>query len=65
MNSYSDLARKPQGKRPLGRPRSRLEDNIKMDLGEMGCDGMVLVHLGQDTNQVRPLVKTIRKVQVP
>ena len=37
---YSVLVRKPEGKRPLGRPRHRWEDNIKMDLQEVGCGGM-------------------------
>ena len=36
---YRDLVGKPEGKRPLGRPRRRWEDNIKMDLQEMGCGG--------------------------
>jgi hypothetical protein len=39
-NAYRTLVRKPDGKRPLGRPRHRLVDNIKMDLREIGWDGM-------------------------
>jgi hypothetical protein len=40
MNAYRILVGKPEGKRPLGRPRRRLVDNIKMDLREIGWDGM-------------------------
>jgi hypothetical protein len=40
-NAYRILARKPEGKRPLGRPRRRWVDNTKLDLSEMGWDGMV------------------------
>jgi hypothetical protein len=40
MNAYRILVEKPEGKRPLGRPRHRLVDNIKMDLREIGWDGM-------------------------
>jgi len=42
---------KPEGKRPLGRPRRRCEDNIKMDLQEVGCGGMDWIGVGQDTNR--------------
>ena len=42
------LAEKPEGKRPLGRPRHRWEDNIEMDLQEMGCGGMDWIKLSQD-----------------
>jgi hypothetical protein len=38
--TYRVLVRKPEGKRPLGRPRRRWEDNVKMDLQEVGCGGM-------------------------
>jgi hypothetical protein len=44
-NIYRILVRKPEGKRPLGRPRRRWVDNIKMDLREMGWDGMDLIDL--------------------
>jgi hypothetical protein len=42
------LVRKPEEKRPLGRPRCRLEDNIKMELQEVGCGGMDWIGLAQD-----------------
>jgi hypothetical protein len=42
---YRDLVRKPEGKRPLGRPRRRWEDNMKMNLQEVGCGGMDWIEL--------------------
>jgi len=45
---YRVLVRKPEGKRPLGRHRRRWEDNIKMDLQEVGCGGMDYIELAQD-----------------
>ena len=48
---YRDLVVKPVGKRPLGRPRRRWEDNIKMDLQEVGCGGMDLIELAQNRDR--------------
>ena len=48
---------KPEGKRPLGRPRRRWEDNIKMDLQEVGYGSMDWVDLAQDRDRWRALVK--------
>jgi hypothetical protein len=45
---YRDLEGKPEGKRPLGRPRRRWEDDIKADLQEVGCGGMNWIELAQD-----------------
>ena len=45
---YRDLVEKPEGKRPLGRSRRRGEDNIKMDLQEVGCGDMDWIELAQD-----------------
>jgi hypothetical protein len=45
---YRVLVVKPEGKRPLGRPRFRWEDNIKMDLKEVGCEGVDWIDLAQD-----------------
>ena len=62
---HSVLVGKPEGKRPLGRPRRRWEDNIKMDLQEVerGCgDWMELV---QDRERWRALVSTVRNLRVP
>jgi len=48
---YGGLVGKPEGKRPLGRPRRRWEDNIKMDLQEVGCGGMDWIELAQDRDR--------------
>jgi hypothetical protein len=50
---------KPEGKRPLGRPRHRWEDNIRMDLREIGWKCVKLVHLAQDEDQWRALVNAV------
>jgi hypothetical protein len=47
-NAYTNLVGKPEGKRPLGRPRRMWDDNIKMDLGELGWGGWGWVDLAQD-----------------
>ena len=56
---------KPEGKRPLGRPRRRWEDNIKMDLQEVGCGDMDWVELAQDTNRWWALVNAVMNLRVP
>jgi hypothetical protein len=56
---------KPEGKRPLGRPRRRWVDNIKMDLRETGWNGMDWIKLAQDRDQWRALVNTVIKLRVP
>ena len=56
---YMVLVRKPEGKRPLGRPRCRWEDNIKMDLQEMGCGGVNWMELAQDRDRWRALVNAV------
>jgi len=48
---YKVLVGKPEGKRPLGRPRHRWDDNIKMDLQEVGCGGMDWIELAQDRDR--------------
>jgi len=62
---YRVLVKKPEGKRPLGRPRRRWEDNIKMDLQEVGCGGMDWFELAQDRNRWRALVNALMNLQVP
>ena len=51
--------RKPGGKRPLGRPKRRWEDNIKMDLQEVGCGGMDWIGLAQDRDRWRALANEV------
>jgi hypothetical protein len=55
---------KPEGKRPLGRPRRRWEDNIRMDLREMGCGGMDWTDLAQARDQWRALVNTVMYLRI-
>jgi hypothetical protein len=55
---------KPAGRRPLGRPRRRWVDNIKMDLREIGWGGMDWIDVAQDRNQWRALMNTIMNLRV-
>jgi hypothetical protein len=64
-NVYRILVGNPEGKRPLGRPRRRWVDNIKMDLRELRRDDMDLVDLSQDRDQWRALVNTIMNFRIP
>jgi hypothetical protein len=59
------LVGRPEGKRPLGRPRRRWDDNIKMDLREIGIDGANWIRLVQDRVQWRASVNKVRKLRVP
>ena len=56
---------KPEGKRPLGRPRCRWEDNIKMDLQEVGCGGMDWIELAQDRDRWQAHVSAVMNLQAP
>jgi len=56
---------KPEGKRPLGRPRRRCEDNIKMDHQEVGCGGMEWIGVAQDRDRWRALLNAVMKLRVP
>ena len=62
---YRVLVEKPEGKRPLGRPRHRWEDYIKMDIQEVGCGGMDWMELAQDTDRWRALVNAVVKLRGP
>jgi hypothetical protein len=59
------LVEKPEEKRPLGRPRSRWEDNIKMDLQEVGGDRGDWMELAQDRGGWQALVSTVKNFRVP
>jgi hypothetical protein len=65
MNAYRILAGNLEGKRPLGRPRRRWMDNIKVDLREIGWDGMDWIDLAQDREQRRVPVNTVMNLRVP
>jgi hypothetical protein len=59
------LVGRPEGKRPLGRPRRRWENNIKMDLREVGIDGANWIRLAQDRVQWRSFMNTVTNLRVP
>jgi hypothetical protein len=60
-NVYNILVRQSEGKRPLGRPRHRWEDNIKMIIEEIGCDGVDWIQMTQDKVQWQAFVNTGNK----
>ena len=62
---YRILVGKPEGKRPLGRPRLKWEDNIKMELQEVGCGGMDWIELDQVRDRWRALVNAVMNLRVP
>ena len=62
---YRVLVGKPEGKRSLGRPRRGWEDNIKMDLQEVGCGSMEWIELAQDMDRWRALVNAVMNLRVP
>ena len=59
------LVGKTVGKRPLGRPRRKWEDNIKMDLQEVGCGDLDWIELAQDRVSWQTLVNAVMKLRVP
>jgi hypothetical protein len=63
-NAYRILVGKAEGKRPLGRPRRKWVDNIKIDLREIGWDGVDWIDLAQDRDQWRALVNTVMNLRV-
>jgi hypothetical protein len=62
--AYRILVGKPEEKKSLGRLRRRWEDNIRMNLREIGLEGVDLLHLAQDRDQCRAVVNTVMKLQV-
>jgi hypothetical protein len=64
-NAYRLLFGKPEGKRPLRRPRRRLVDNIRKDLGEMGWGDVGWIGLAKDRNSWRALVNSVLNLRVP
>jgi hypothetical protein len=62
---YRVLMGKREGKRPMGRPRCRWEDNIKVDLQEVGCGCMGWIGLAQDRDRWRAVVNAVMKLRVP
>jgi len=61
---YRILVGKLEGKKPLGRPRRRWENNIKMDLQDLGCGGMDWIELAQDRDRWRALVNAVMNIRV-
>jgi hypothetical protein len=64
-NAYWILVGKQEGRRPLGKPRRRWVDNIRMDLREIGWDGTHWIYLAQDRDQWSALVNTMMNLRVP
>jgi len=65
LRVYRVLVGKPEGRRPLGRPRSRWEDNIRMDLRELGCGCVDWMELAQDRDRWPALVSAVMNIRVP
>jgi hypothetical protein len=63
--AYKILVGRPEGRIPLGRPRHRREDNIRMDLGEIGFGDADWIHLAQDRDRWRALANTVMNLWVP
>jgi hypothetical protein len=64
-NAYNILVRKPQGKRPLGIPRHKWEENIRMDLRAVRWEVVDWIHLAQDRDQWQALMNMVMNIQVP
>jgi hypothetical protein len=64
-DAYRILVGRPEGRRPLGRPRRRWENNVKMDLQEMGWGGMDWIDMAQDRDRWRAVVSAVMNLRVP
>jgi hypothetical protein len=64
-DAYRLLVGKPEGKRPLGRPRRRWVDNVRMVLGEVGCGDVDWIGLAKDRNKWRAVVNSVLNLRVP
>jgi hypothetical protein len=64
-DAYGILVRRPEGTRPLGRPRNRWEDDIKMDLQEVGWEGVAWIDMAQDRDRWHALVNAVMNLRVP
>jgi hypothetical protein len=64
-NAYRILVGKPEGKRPLGKPRRKWVDNIKMNFREIRWDDMYWIDLAQDRDRWRALVNTVMSLRIP
>jgi hypothetical protein len=62
---YKSLVGKPEGKRPLGRPKRRWENNIEIDLRTIGWEGVDWINMAQDRDRWRALVNTVMNLRVP
>ena len=65
QNCIQSVSGKPEGKRPLARPRCRWEDNIKMDLREVGCDSGDWIALAEDRDQWQAYIRAVMNLRVP
>ena len=65
IDVYRVFVGKPEGKRPLGRPRRRWEDNMKTDFQEVGCGGMDRIELAQDSERWQALLNAVKNLRVP
>jgi hypothetical protein len=63
--AYRILVKRPEGRKPLGRPRRRWEDDIKMDLQEVGWGGMDWIDMAQDRDRWRAVVNAVMNLRVP
>jgi len=64
-SAYGVLVGKPEGKRALGSPRPKFEDNIKMNLSEFSCEGVIWIKLAEKRDKCQAVVKTAMNMRVP